>query len=237
MLVLAWDTATPRLELALVEFGPAERRRVLSSFVGDGLASHGQALAPLIQSTLGSLGLAPKDLDLLAVGRGPGSFTGLRVGLALAKGLAFAANLPLLGLSSLAVLAAGAGPGLVAPLIDAKRREIFTTIYRVGPGQVEPLTDILALGPDRLWPALLERKPAGEPLVATGPGLGLVADRPDWAVPGGEAGPSAERLAALALEAYRRGESALYPVVPLYGRSPEIFKAWRPPCRLGLASD
>ncbi|MDR0548922.1 MAG: tRNA (adenosine(37)-N6)-threonylcarbamoyltransferase complex dimerization subunit type 1 TsaB, partial [Deltaproteobacteria bacterium] len=113
MLILAWDTATPSLKLALVEWTDLRSFKTLALYDGDGLASHGQTLAPLVQEVLTQNTLTPKELDLLAVGLGPGSFTGLRVGLALAKGLSFALKIPALGFSTLAVLAAGMESGYV----------------------------------------------------------------------------------------------------------------------------
>ena len=75
---------------------------------------------------LRAAGLTPRDVDLLAVGTGPGSFTGLRIGLAAARGLALALDLPVAGVSTLDALAAGA-PGAV-PVIDARRHEVFTLL-------------------------------------------------------------------------------------------------------------
>jgi tRNA threonylcarbamoyladenosine biosynthesis protein TsaB len=234
MLVLAWDTATPRLKLALAEFGPTGQCRTLANREGDGQASHGQALAPLVQETLDAQNLTPNDLDLLAVGLGPGSFTGLRVGLALAIGLAFATQKPVVGFSSLAAMALAAGPGLVAPVIDAKHKEIFSTVYRVEGDEARPLTDILALGPEeRLWTVLRELTPTGESLTVAGPGLCLLATERDFVVIGSTQGPSAEILATMAYGAYQKGELSQHPVVPLYGRSPQIFKSVNPPRRLG----
>jgi tRNA threonylcarbamoyladenosine biosynthesis protein TsaB len=189
----------------------------------------------MVNETLAQNGLAPAAVDLLAVGLGPGSFTGLRVGLAFAKGLALALDRPALGLSSLAVLAGGAGPGLVAPVIDAKHKEIFTALYRVGPGQLEPLTEPVALGPDRLWPFLEGFRASGEAVEVVGPGLRLLKGPPTWVALGRDDPPLALRLAEMAFAAYGRGELAQRPLVPLYGRSPEIFKTWRPPARLGEA--
>jgi tRNA threonylcarbamoyladenosine biosynthesis protein TsaB len=106
-LVLAWDTATAVTTLALCEIPVGGPVRTLSARRGDGSASHSVFLPPLVRDVLAEHGLRPKDLDLLAAGRGPGSFTGLRTGLALAKGLAMGAGVPLVGVGSLDTLAAG----------------------------------------------------------------------------------------------------------------------------------
>jgi len=76
-------------------------------------------------------GMSIDRLRAVVVGLGPGSFTGLRVGLATAKGLALGGGVPIYGTSSLAMLAASTGPGLVAPVIEARRGEIFAALYDV----------------------------------------------------------------------------------------------------------
>lgn len=77
---------------------------------------------------------AVKRLKAIVVGLGPGSFTGLRVGLALAKGMAYAGAIPLYGVSSMATLAASQEPGLVALTLEARKGEIFAAVYDVGDG-------------------------------------------------------------------------------------------------------
>ncbi len=113
MLILAFDTATSTATSALVH---------------DGTVLGERATAPVrvledIDALLRAAGLEASELDALAVGIGPGSFTGVRMGLASARGLALALDIPAAGVSTLAALAAGA-PDAV-PLIDAKRHELF----------------------------------------------------------------------------------------------------------------
>jgi tRNA threonylcarbamoyladenosine biosynthesis protein TsaB len=116
MLTLAFDTATDVATVALVRDGEAlgERRSRAVSVLADA------------DELLRVAKTGPADLDLLAVGVGPGSFTGLRIGLAAARGLGLALEILVAGVSTLEALAAGA-PGAV-PVIDARRREVFALL-------------------------------------------------------------------------------------------------------------
>ena len=114
MLTLAFDTATDVATSALVDDGEVLGERT----------SRAQTLLEDIDALLRQGGAHPRDLDALALGIGPGSFTGVRIGLAVARGLALALDLRGAGVSTLNALAAGA-PGAL-PVIDARRREVFT---------------------------------------------------------------------------------------------------------------
>src|SRR3954463_12884582 len=116
MLILAFDTATEVATSALVDDGEVlgERR------------SRAQTLLEDVDALLRQGGAHPRDLDALAVGIGPGSFTGVRIGLAAARGLALALDVRGAGISTLDALAAGA-PGAL-PVIDARRSEVFTPV-------------------------------------------------------------------------------------------------------------
>jgi tRNA threonylcarbamoyladenosine biosynthesis protein TsaB len=116
VLTLAFDTATNVATSALVDGDEVLGERV----------SRAQTLLEDVDALLRQAGAHPSDLDRLAVGLGPGSFTGVRIGLAVARGLALSLELPGSGVSTLAALAAGAPDAL--PVIDAKRREIFTLV-------------------------------------------------------------------------------------------------------------
>ena len=114
MLTLALDTATDVATVALVEDEHVlgERRSQAVRVLADA------------QELMAETGRTPRELDRLVVGTGPGSFTGTRIGLAAARGLALALDLPAAGVSTLAALAAGAPAAF--PVIDARRREVFT---------------------------------------------------------------------------------------------------------------
>ena len=136
MLTLAFDTATRVATCALVRGGEVLGERTTPTV----------AVLAGADELVREAGLAPNDLDLIAVGIGPGSFTGLRLGLAAARGLALALDLPVAGVSTLDALAAGA-PGAV-PVIDARRREVFTLV-RGEPVCVSPAA--LAVEPGRTY--------------------------------------------------------------------------------------
>jgi tRNA threonylcarbamoyladenosine biosynthesis protein TsaB len=139
MLILAFDTATEIATSALVDDGEVLGERV----------SRAVTLLEDVDALLRQAGARTGDLDALAVGIGPGSFTGLRIGLATARGLALGLEIPVAGVSTLAALAAGTPGG--TPVIDARRREVFVL-------QDEPR----AILPSELHPA------AGDLLVGSG---------------------------------------------------------------------
>src|SRR5580765_7314958 len=122
MLTLAFDTATDVATVALLRDGEVlgERRSRAVSVLADA------------DELLRFAGIRPADVGILAVGTGPGSFTGIRIGLAAARGLGLALGVTAAGVSTLDALAAGA-PG-ATPVIDGKRREVFVP----GPSAVAP---------------------------------------------------------------------------------------------------
>jgi tRNA threonylcarbamoyladenosine biosynthesis protein TsaB len=126
LLILAFDTATDRATSALVADGEVLGERV----------SRAATLLEDVDALLRQGSARADELDGVVVGVGPGSFTGVRIGIAAARGLALALDVPVAGVSTLDVLAAGA-PGAL-PVIDAKRREVFVPGPRaVPPGEVE----------------------------------------------------------------------------------------------------
>jgi tRNA threonylcarbamoyladenosine biosynthesis protein TsaB len=129
MRILALETATGACTVAV-----ADDDHILAELTLQVPRAHSTRLMPLIAQAIGESGVPKGELDAIAVGIGPGSFTGLRIGLATAKGLAYALDKPCVGVSTLAAMAYGTGAqiGLAVPMLDAKRGEVFAGIYAVG---------------------------------------------------------------------------------------------------------
>jgi tRNA threonylcarbamoyladenosine biosynthesis protein TsaB len=171
MNILAIDTATSLLSAAVLSPGG------IRQFEADAGLKHSEILLEVIDYLVGSSGLEAKDLELVACMQGPGSFTGIRIGFAAAKGLALARGIPLIAVPTLDCMAAPAGvwPGLVIPAIDAKQHRFYTALYR----QNKRLTDFMDASPGEIARAIQVYSPgaAGEPapVLVTGPDSALLA--------------------------------------------------------------
>ena len=162
MLLLALDTATEKGSLAL-----AEDDRLLAEYSLESPGTYLQRLLPGVEELLRAAGRNLKEVEAIAVSQGPGNFTGLRIGLATAKGLAWALSCPLAPVPTLEALAAQFPyqPHPTAVLMDAKREEVYLGLFRC-PGEIpQPLPE-----PQRLPVAALLTR-LQPPLLLTGPGL------------------------------------------------------------------
>jgi len=168
MLTLAIDTTTAVCSAAL-----AKGERLLAEITTNIPRTHSQRLLPLVDALFQETGLTPADLELLAVSRGPGSFTGLRIGIATIKGLGLALGLPVVGASSLQVLAHNlGGRGLVCPVLNARRDQVYTALYRVGNN---PIPELIVEEQAVAVPQLMEiLKQYREPIWFCGDGVALV---------------------------------------------------------------
>jgi len=135
MLVLALETAVERASVVV-----AQDARELVAWREDTHQDLCRRLAPEVAQVIARAGCRFSDLDLVAVGLGPGHFTALRVGLATAKAVALAQDLPLVGISSLAAMAwhiRDRVAGLVCPVLDARRGEVYAALYRIGADSID----------------------------------------------------------------------------------------------------
>ncbi|MFW5688042.1 MAG: tRNA (adenosine(37)-N6)-threonylcarbamoyltransferase complex dimerization subunit type 1 TsaB [Spirochaetota bacterium] len=194
---LAIDTATEVLSIAL-EVGSQPSRRFVR--VRDAGLRHTTSLMPLVDSLLGEAGLTPRELELVSCTRGPGSFTGLRIGMATAKGIASALDArrpPIVSVPTLDVMAAAlVAPGaLVLPVIDGKKGRFYGAAYANG----SRLTPDLDLAPSELADAALRARRDSDDgrgvdaplsLVVTGPHATAFCERIDAERAGGIAGYS-----------------------------------------------
>ena len=231
--LLAFDTATPTARVALMS--PAGDCLVLREKTA---ARHSANLLGLVDEVLREGGVAVAGLGAIACGAGPGSFTGLRVGLAVAKGLALPTARPLVLVSSLDALAidlAAACPeaDLVLPCIDAGKAQVYARLYDAGADPKARGDSDWVLSPAELCRLILEAA-GGRQLTAGGTGvdrylevmrgaLGEAAIRPSLA------GPSAAAIGRLARERLARGEhDDIATAVPRYGRPPDITRPKNP---------
>jgi len=144
-LILHIDTASTVASVSLAKDGI-----IISVAENKLLNEHASFLQPSIKTMLLTAGLSMHDLDAVAVANGPGSYTGLRVGLASAKGLSYALNKPLITIGTLPLMAHAAAAAekkediLYAPMIDARRMEVFTAVYNAeGNEELAPVAKIL----------------------------------------------------------------------------------------------
>ncbi|TDD94979.1 tRNA (adenosine(37)-N6)-threonylcarbamoyltransferase complex dimerization subunit type 1 TsaB [Actinomadura rubrisoli] len=213
MLVLAFDTATAAITVALYEWIPGEGARRRGAAEAVDRRRHTELLTPSIAEVLAEAGAAPDDLSAIAVGVGPGPYTGLRVGLVTARAMGEALNVPVHGFCTLDVIAWATGrdePFAVAT--DARRKEVYWARYASFRARVtEPV-----VGPPS---AVLDGAPGGLPVVGEGAAL-----YPD-VLGDGDHEPLLPTAAALAELAIGRlaGEPGpeLLPPEPLYLRRPD----------------
>lgn len=167
MLILALDTATETGSLALVD-----GERLLVEYSLESAGTYLSRLLPRLAAAFAAVGRAPADLGALGVSTGPGNFTGLRIGLATAKALAWSLGCPLVPVPTTEVLAAQVPcqPHPVGVLMDAKRNEVFWGLYRCSEDRPRMLAETVRLPVSELTPHLVP------PLVLTGPVLSSLQD-------------------------------------------------------------
>jgi tRNA threonylcarbamoyladenosine biosynthesis protein TsaB len=203
------DAAAAACSVALWRDG-----RVLAYRESPMARGHAEALMPLVLETMAASGLAFADLGKVAVGVGPGSFTGIRIALAAARGIGLALSLPVAGIDSFNAVAATISSSAIGErslliVIDSKRRELFGQYFD---SRRRPLGEPLVLDPA----TMLERRPAGQLFVA-GDGADHLPAAPYMARAEGTGRPDARAIAQLAAEG-----RVILAARPLYLRPPDV---------------
>jgi tRNA threonylcarbamoyladenosine biosynthesis protein TsaB len=165
MLILALDSTAVVASVALCR----DETPIASFHIKNG-NTHSETLLPMVETVLKTAGFSVNDIDLFACSVGPGSFTGVRIGVATIKGLAFGKNKPCIGVSTLKALALNAVPfdGIISPVMNARRGQVYNALFRYENGS------LVRLCPDRALSVLeLEAELAkkGEPFALVGDGV------------------------------------------------------------------
>jgi len=242
MLVLAFDTSTLQGSVGWIRAAGGDRPGIESFAEESAPASpgHAETLVGRIERVLSTGGLRVEDVDLVVFCRGPGTFTGLRIGLGTAKGLALARGVPILGLPTLEALSVSAGSnGVLVPVVDARRGEIYAAVHRVEGAGRRPSAATLApervLRPDGIGDLLAEAGHEG-PAAILGNGAIRYRDRllaslseGSFDLPARAAAPSAYWMAVLGLSRFsQRGGDDPAAVEPVYLRAPDARLPERP---------
>lgn len=225
MRVLAVDTATETGSVAVVLDGV-----VLAEIAARVSSLHGETLMPHIERALASAGFGPTDIDLLAVGSGPGSFTGVRIGVATVKGLAIALGRPVASVRSSRVIARAAFGAVRVVAIDAKKNEVFASAFQASAdGRLTVLIEDVHGAPEEVGRRFRARL-GDVALVVVGsglrahPGFALGLGAPIVTAPSELEAPRAAILALEAVEAFvSHGPEDLSTLEPAYVRGADAL--------------
>ncbi|HYF75741.1 MAG TPA: tRNA (adenosine(37)-N6)-threonylcarbamoyltransferase complex dimerization subunit type 1 TsaB [Symbiobacteriaceae bacterium] len=236
MRILALETASSVCTVAVVDGG-----NVIAEVSLQVPRAHSTRLMPLIAQMIEESGIAKTDVDGIAVGIGPGSFTGLRIGLATAKGLALALGKPCAGVSTLKAMAFGTGAqiGLAVPMLDAKRGEVFTAVYAVGDSNPDTWVELIPPSHTHISQLAEQIRTLREGLRHTWQFVTLCGDVADKYIgemglgdaarlaPAGAILPRAWAVAALGQAEFARGQGTdPDALMPIYLRKSEAETLW-----------
>jgi len=231
MRVIALDSTTRAGSVALVEDDC-----VIDERGGDASRTHAERLPAEITALAEAHGVALADVDLYAVASGPGSFTGLRIGIATIQGLAFVHRRRIVGIPALEALAHAAASDeaagtLIAAWMDAHRRDVFSALYRVGDGapfgagRLERVDDASVGDPASILARWRDR--SSSPRIVVGDGATAFSAEISRALPGAAIVPAMPIAGAIGRLAVARARDAVDPAAirPLYVRRPDAVIA------------
>lgn len=170
MLILAIESSAKSASVALMRDS-----EIVAQYSQNSGLTHSRTLLPMVEDMLKNSETKIQDVDLIAVAHGPGSFTGIRIGVSTVKGLAWAAEKKCVGVSTLEAMAwhgimAG---GIVCPVMDARRSQVYNAIFRIENGKPQRLTEDRAISLEELAEEL---KALGEPVLLVGDGSKISFD-------------------------------------------------------------
>ena len=170
MLILAFESSARPASAALVRDG-----KLLAQSLQVSALTHSRTLLPMAEDLLKNTGVALSEVDVIAVAHGPGSFTGIRIGVSTVKGLCWGAEKPCIGVSTLEAMAwhALAAGGLVCPVMDARRAQVYNALFRIEDGRPVRLCPDRAISLEELSDEL---RALGESVFLVGDGAVLTKD-------------------------------------------------------------
>jgi tRNA threonylcarbamoyladenosine biosynthesis protein TsaB len=229
MKVLGIETSTMTGSIALVE-----EEKLIAEYTLNLGQTHSTRLMPAIDRILKDSNLTIEEIEGIAVALGPGSFTGLRIGIATAKALAQGLGKPIVGIPTLDGLARNLLPGkqVICPLLDARKREIYFALYESKDDKLKRLTDYLSLKPGELLKMINTQQPAidNQPIYFLGNGTFLYKDllkknlgKRALFISGANNFPRGANIALLGLKKLAREKPGkLFSLKPLYIRHPDV---------------
>ena len=212
MKVLAFDTSSKALSLAILE-----DKQVLAETIINIKKNHSITLMPAIDFSMASLDWTPKDLDRIVVAEGPGSYTGLRIAVATAKTLAHTLNIELVGMSSLLALVPRQQEGLLVPLMDARRNNVYAGFYE----NAKPVMPEAHLS----FAEVLEKVTDAEQVTFVGE-VGAFVEQIQEQLPQASYQETLPNAANLALWAWDKKAASLHDFVPNYLKRVEAEENW-----------
>ena len=216
MKVLAFDTSSKALSLAILE-----DKQVLAETTINIKKNHSITLMPAIDFLMASLDLTPKDLDRIVVAEGPGSYTGLRIAVATAKTLAHTLNIELVGMSSLLSLLPSQQEGLVVPLMDARRNNVYAGFYE----HAQPVFPEAHLSFAEVLEQVLEQVKDVDQVTFVGE-VGAFVEQIQEQLPQANYQETLPNAANLALWAWDKEADSLHDFVPNYLKRVEAEENW-----------
>lgn len=212
MKVLAFDTSSKALSLAFLE-----DKQVLAETMINIKKNHSITLMPAIDFLMASLDWTPKDLDRIVVAEGPGSYTGLRIAVATAKTLAHTLNIELVGMSSLLALVPRQQEGLLVPLMDARRNNVYAGFYE----NAKPVMPEAHLS----FAEVLEKVKDADQVTFVGE-VGSFVEQIQEQLPQASYQETLPNAANLALWAWDKKADSLHDFVPNYLKRVEAEENW-----------